>query len=435
MSSKPHLFAPLVFDYRRSGGVLLFSLGEPAIPQAGERPNPSRETNILPVRTKNEGFIAGGTSIIRYRYLYALILFLGAIPTRAKAEDSITFKATPPNAKLLCQPGGRVGWGYVIRNNSDRYWLVPKNLNANGFRHGNPTALFDFPFLSPGGSKAIPYNPDQITGLYEFVSESSAPDGFTNAGEFILDSEWWTDDPSHGGTRIGAAPRMSAAYETEITLAQTTGIAVAAPPPSIYERQKVQQHQWENNYLAEYKSPLSFVLHPSGYDQAVMRRMIFFVLAYAIWLPLGVLFWKKWRRRFSGRSSRSLLYALIFTPSLGVFPYMGWWIGPVWTSIVPPFFGVLSSLASGFIIWLMGLWRLDQCGSLKTRLIISTPMAVFIGLFAGDWIFGGAKTITQSNTPGMDFYRLQSIFQGMIYTTLLAWVIAFRDISRDDGIA
>jgi len=329
-----------------------------------------------------------------------------------------------------------VGWGYVIRNNSDRYWLVPKNLNANSFGHGNPTSLFDFPSLPPGGNKAIPYNPDQITGLYEFISASSAPDGFINAGEFVLDSEWWSDDPLHGGTRIGAAPRMSATYETVITVvnaSQTTGIAMTAPTSSIYERQKIQEHQWANNYLAEYKSPLSFVLHPSGYDRAVLVRMVFFVAAYAIWLPFGVLIWRKWCRRFSGRPSRSLIYALIFTPSLGAFPYIGWWIGPVWTSIVPPFFGVLSSLVGGLVIWLMGLWRLDRWGSLKTRLIISTPIAVLVGLFAGDWIFGGAKTIVQTNIAGMDFYRLLSIFQGMIYTTILAWVIAFRDTTYDDG--
>jgi len=191
------------------------------------------------------------------------------------------------------------------------------------------------------------------------------------------------------------------------------------------EEQKRLQHQWETNYLADYKSPLSVVLHSSGNLGAVLVRTIFFVGVYAIWLPFGVLIWQKRRNRFLSQQSKLLFYAVIFTPTLGVFPYIGWWIGPVWASIVPPFLGVISSLAAGLVIWLVGLRRLNQWGSLKTRLLISTPVAMLAGLFVGDWIFGGAKRIVQTNIGGMDFYRLLSIFQGMAYVTILSWVIAF----------
>jgi hypothetical protein len=367
----------------------------------------------------------------RFKYLFASVFVLAAIQTRAWSEESITFKLTPPSAKLFCHPGDRVGWGYVVRNNSDRYWLVTKNLNTDAFRYGTPAALFDFPSLPPGGVKAIPYAPSQRTGLYEFTWESAAPDGFSNAGEFILDSEWWSGDPLNGGKQIGSAPRTSATYETATSSGGASRAPEnAAPASGVYERQKIQQHQWATNYLADYKSPLSVVLHPSRYLSAVLVRMVFFSAAYAIWLPFGVLIWRKWRHRFSSRPSRSLFYALIFTPSLGAFPYIGWWIGPVWTSIGSPFFGVLSSLAAGLVIWLMGLWSPGQRGSFRARLTISTPAAMLAGLFAGDWIFGGAKTIVQTDIAGMDFYRLLSIFQCMTYTTILAWVIAFRDPSN-----
>lgn len=149
--------------------------------------------------------------------LSLLALWSCAIP--AMAADIFTFSPLPVDGKIAGAPGSTIGWGYTIHNESGTHWLVTTGLNAGAFVNATPNAIFDFPDLAPGATATVAFDAAIPAGLYELTWNSSAPLGFTNAGDFVLSAAWWSGDPSAGGSFFSAAPNGVQPYSATVTTA------------------------------------------------------------------------------------------------------------------------------------------------------------------------------------------------------------------------
>ena len=146
-----------------------------------------------------------------------LALCVSALP--ALAADVYTFSLLGP--ENVSGPGGvptLTGWGYAIQNHSSTDWLVTTNLTAGTFLHATPQLLFDFPDLAPGATVTVPYNPvPPAAGLYQILWDQDAPPGFVNSSNFTLSTQWWSGDPTNGGSLIDTAPSISEPYTATLT--------------------------------------------------------------------------------------------------------------------------------------------------------------------------------------------------------------------------
>jgi hypothetical protein len=152
------------------------------------------------------------------------LAFLANLPSLQ--ADTYSFSLIPPSGNVAGPAGSTVGWGYSLDNESVSDWLVTSDLQAGTFLEGAPNSLFDFPDLGPGQSVTVPFDPVASTGLYELTWDGSAVVGFTNAGTFQLDAEWWNGDPLNGGTYIADAPATDVDYSAVVTATS------AVPEPS-----------------------------------------------------------------------------------------------------------------------------------------------------------------------------------------------------------
>ena len=140
-----------------------------------------------------------------------LAICLSALPPLA--ADTYTFSVSP--AENVSGPGGLftlTGWGYTLQNQSSADWLLTTSLNAGTFQYATPQLIFDFPDLAPGASVTAPYDPITPAGLYQILWDQNVPAGFVNSSTFTLSAQWWSGDPTNGGTLIGAAPPASQPY-------------------------------------------------------------------------------------------------------------------------------------------------------------------------------------------------------------------------------
>jgi hypothetical protein len=145
----------------------------------------------------------------------ASLVFLANLP--AIAADTYSFGLIPSSGDVAGPAGSTVGWGYSLDNESTSDWLVTSDLQAGTFLEGTPSSLFDFPDLGPGQSVIVPFDPVAGTGLFELIWDGSAAIGFTNAGTFELDAEWWTGNPTNGGTYLTDALPADVAYSAAVT--------------------------------------------------------------------------------------------------------------------------------------------------------------------------------------------------------------------------
>ena len=90
---------------------------------------------------------------------------------------------------------------------------------------GTPRALFDFPIVAPGTTATVAFDALAGLGLYQLTWDPTAPAGFVNSGTFVLSAEWWSGDPTAGGSFLAGADDQSAPYTATVT-------AVAVPVPS-----------------------------------------------------------------------------------------------------------------------------------------------------------------------------------------------------------
>lgn len=145
-----------------------------------------------------------------------LAICLSALPSLA--ADVYTFSISP--AETVSGPGGEptlTGWGYALQNQSSTDWLVTTGLNAGTFLYATPQLLFDFPDLAPRAGVAVPYDPITPAGLYQILWNQDTPPGFVNSGTFTLSAQWWSGNPTNGGTLIGTAPSTSVPYSASLT--------------------------------------------------------------------------------------------------------------------------------------------------------------------------------------------------------------------------
>ena len=156
--------------------------------------------------------------------IFALFI---AIPCWA---DSFTFGLLPPTGNVVGNPGSTVGWGYSITNTSPSDWLVTTNLNADLFSYGTPSLLFDFPVVAPGATTAESFDPINRLWLYELIWAISAPSGYVNTGNFTLSAQWWSGNPSNGGSYISNAPDTLVGYSATVTPSDNN----APEPASVY---------------------------------------------------------------------------------------------------------------------------------------------------------------------------------------------------------
>lgn len=145
-----------------------------------------------------------------------LAICLSVLP--ALAAETYTFDISP--AENVSGPSGLftlTGWGYTLQNQSSTDWLVTTSLDAGTFQYATPQLLFDFPDLAPGASVTVPYDPVTPAGLYQILWDGNAPAGFVNSGMFILSAQWWSGDPTNGGTPVSGAPSTSVPYSASLT--------------------------------------------------------------------------------------------------------------------------------------------------------------------------------------------------------------------------
>jgi hypothetical protein len=145
-------------------------------------------------------------------------LALSVIPAMAAdiytftVPQAVTFRPGPPGVPVVS------GWGYTIHNESASDWLVTTNLTAGTFQNATPDALFTYPDIAPGQTVTVPFLPlFGSAGLYQIVWDTTAPAGFVNSGTFTLGAQWWTADPTKGGTLIGNAPNTMQNYSASPT--------------------------------------------------------------------------------------------------------------------------------------------------------------------------------------------------------------------------
>ena len=151
-----------------------------------------------------------------------LAICLSALP--GLAADIYTFNVSP--AENVSGPGGLfslTGWGYTLQNQSSSDWLVTTSLDAGTFLYATPQVIFDHPHLAPGASVRVPYDPITPAGLYQILWDQNVPAGFVNSGTFTLSAQWWSADPTNGGTLIGTAPNTSQPYSASLTAVPEPG--------------------------------------------------------------------------------------------------------------------------------------------------------------------------------------------------------------------
>jgi hypothetical protein len=149
-----------------------------------------------------------------------LALLLSAFLTCSTVAhaSSFTLSLLPAGGSVAGVPGSTIGWGYSIINNSVTDWLMLTNLSADPFLHATPDAsLFLYPIVAPGTSVTVPHDASTLQGLFQITWDVTAPVGFTNAGLFVVEGEFWDGDPFAGGSFVALAAGQSAAYSATVT--------------------------------------------------------------------------------------------------------------------------------------------------------------------------------------------------------------------------
>ncbi len=68
------------------------------------------------------------------------------------------------------------------------------------------------------GSVSVPYNGNTFSGLLQTTWNPNAPIGFVNSGNFVLNREFWTNNPLAGGNFVSLGMDQSATYSAAATL-------------------------------------------------------------------------------------------------------------------------------------------------------------------------------------------------------------------------
>ncbi|MCX6627871.1 MAG: PEP-CTERM sorting domain-containing protein [Candidatus Solibacter sp.] len=151
----------------------------------------------------------------------SLLLILAGMPLRADFD----FALQPVSGAISGTAESTIGWGYTLTNNDTDLWLLPADLNADGFARALAMPLFTFPAVAPGASLSVAFQAD-IDGLYQITWDADAPSGWTEYGFFRLNFDWWAGDPLNGGSFDSYAGYRELPYSAEVTAVPEPGAAL-----------------------------------------------------------------------------------------------------------------------------------------------------------------------------------------------------------------
>ena len=174
---------------------------------------------------------------VKCPWMLAIVMCVAGAP--AAHADPFTFTLLPTGGAISGEPGGTIGWGYSLTNDSLTDWLMLTNIDSDPFADvlSADASPFDFPILAPGETRSVAFNPATFEGLFQLTWDPLAADGTTNLGAFVLSAEFWDGDPLVAGTFLASADPQSALYSATVvapvpepgTLAlMTTGAGIAA---------------------------------------------------------------------------------------------------------------------------------------------------------------------------------------------------------------
>jgi hypothetical protein len=154
---------------------------------------------------------------LRNRLLVVVLAFAALLfASPAALADSWTFGTVPPSGAISGAPGGTIGWGYTITNESSTLWLVLGALSAGPFTTvASFNGIFDFPIVAPGQTVTVPYSTG-LAGLLEVTLNAGALPGTVDIGSFFLDADWYDGDPTLGGAFVDFAPSNTAAFSITV---------------------------------------------------------------------------------------------------------------------------------------------------------------------------------------------------------------------------
>jgi len=125
-----------------------------------------------------------------------------------------TLSTLPSDGSVFGHPGETVGWGYSIENDTSS-WLVPMGLSANGILFGSLTDVYDYGVVAPLSTATIPYqfaSPGGAgfsSGLFEYLIPGATPTGLTQSGSFILQYQFFSDNPDINSFAVPIGPILS----------------------------------------------------------------------------------------------------------------------------------------------------------------------------------------------------------------------------------
>lgn len=153
------------------------------------------------------------------------VLVLASVDQIAGAS----FSTLPSDGALAGQAGQMLGWGYSIENHSNA-WLVPVGLNANGILFGSLTDIYDYSVVAPLSTVTMPYQFSSpggagfSSGLFEYVVPGIAPAGSVQSGSFVLQYQFFTDNPDTNSSAVAIGPIL-------VSSAQAFSVTAIDPVP------------------------------------------------------------------------------------------------------------------------------------------------------------------------------------------------------------
>jgi hypothetical protein len=151
----------------------------------------------------------------------SLLLILAGTPLRADFD----FALQPVSGAISGTAGSTLGWGYTLTNNDPNLWLLPTDLNADGFVRALAIPLFTLPAVAPGTSLSVAFQAD-MDGLYQITWDADAPSDWTEYGVFRLNFDWWAGDPLDGGSFDSYAGYRELPYSAAVTAVPEPGAAL-----------------------------------------------------------------------------------------------------------------------------------------------------------------------------------------------------------------
>lgn len=146
-----------------------------------------------------------------------VVLLLSSSVALAQSPTDWSFSLLPGSGTINGNPGSTIGWGYEISNLSSTNWLFVTDIQASGpFPNCTVNSThFDYPILAPLTTVSVGYTGQ--SGLAELTWNKNAPAGFSNAGTFALNADFYDGDPFNGGNYIGGAGIQNAAYRANVS--------------------------------------------------------------------------------------------------------------------------------------------------------------------------------------------------------------------------